>query len=159
MQTPRPAPRETVYSYLSRVAATWRTGTVEFAHDIGAPFKYFLEEKPEAFDALATWANLTSEEMDTLLSWTGQRIGDVGMKFRGEVIVSRALRNPQIRGCPVCLREDAGGQDGPAIAAMVMRGDWQLREAYSAFGMDIRLSRSGPFHCRETATISQRASL
>ena len=32
-------------------------------------------------------------------------------------------------GCPVCLREDAEAHHGIAIEAMVMRGDWQLREA------------------------------
>lgn len=51
------------------------------------------------------------------------------MEFRGELYVSRALRNPIMRGCPVCLREDAAGATVPAHSAMVMRGYWQLREA------------------------------
>ena len=38
-------------------------------------------------------------------------------------------RNPIMRGCPVCLREDAARATGPPHTAMVMRGDWQLREA------------------------------
>ncbi|SHJ58344.1 TniQ protein [Palleronia salina] len=63
-----------------------------------------------------------------MLSWTGVRVGNVRMRFRGELFVSRALRNPIVRGCPVCLREDALQHDGPNTAAMVMRGDWQLRE-------------------------------
>jgi hypothetical protein len=49
----------------------------------------------------------------------------------GELFVSRALRNPVMRGCPVCLREDAEGHKGPGPAGMVMRGDWQMREAVS----------------------------
>jgi hypothetical protein len=52
------------------------------------------------------------------------------MEFRGELFVSRALRNPVMRGCPVCLRDDAGGHEGPPAAAMAMRGDWQMREAF-----------------------------
>ncbi len=36
-----------------------------------------------------------------------------------------------MRGCPVCLREDAEGHKGPGPAGMVMRGDWQMREAVS----------------------------
>ncbi|WP_439561558.1 TniQ family protein [Roseinatronobacter sp.] len=63
-----------------------------------------------------------------LLSWTGTRAGNVRMQFRGELYVSRALRNPAMRGCPVCLREDAAGASGPPYGAMAMRGDWQLRE-------------------------------
>ena len=49
--------------------------------------------------------------------------------FSGEVFVTRALRNPVMRGCPVCLREDAAGHAGSELAAMIMRGDWQMREA------------------------------
>jgi hypothetical protein len=50
------------------------------------------------------------------------------MAFRGEVFVSRALRNPRMRGCPACLREDARGQERTPARAMALRGDWQLRE-------------------------------
>lgn len=43
--------------------------------------------------------------------------------------MSRALVNPVMRGCPVCLREDASRRPGKETAAMVIRGDWQMREA------------------------------
>mgnify|MGYP003668569135 CR=1 FL=1 len=125
---PVPANRETVYSYFSRLAATWKTDIADFAHDIGVPFRRLIEQDQSAFDSLADWANLDLHQMDELLSWTGVRAGNVRMRFRGELFVSRALRNPVVRGCPVCLREDTLQQDGPNVAAMVMRGDWQLRE-------------------------------
>ncbi|OSQ63862.1 hypothetical protein MCRY_03850 [Marivita cryptomonadis] len=121
-------PRETLYSYLSRLAAFWRTDVPEFAYDMGAPFRRLLEQD-EALETFANWAKLSPDRMDELLSWTGTRTGNVRMEFRGEIYVSRALRNPIMRGCPVCLREDAAGTTGPAYAAMIMRGDWQLREA------------------------------
>ena len=101
----------------------------DLAYDMEAPFKGFLEQKPEAFDALADWAALDPQQMEEMLSWTGLRAGNVRMSFRGEMLVSRALRNPEIKGCPVCLREDAAVHDGPNVAQMVMRGDWQMREA------------------------------
>lgn len=107
----------------------WRMNAADLAYDMEAPFKGFLEQKPEAFDALADWAALDSQQMEEMLSWTGLRAGNVRMSFRGEMLVSRALRNPEIRGCPVCLREDAAAHDGPNVARMVMRGDWQMREA------------------------------
>lgn len=129
ISNPSPAPRETAFSYLSRLAATWDTDVVELANDMGTSFKRFLEQSPEAFEALAVWANLDSEVLEDMLSWTGVRAGNVRMGFRGEIFVSRALRNPVMRGCPICLREDAMQSDGPTTAAMVMRGDWQMREA------------------------------
>lgn len=63
------------------------------------------------------------------MSWTGEKIGNVRMRFRGEVFVSRALRNPDMRGCPICLREDIAATDGSPSAIMVMRGDWLMRDA------------------------------
>lgn len=128
ISNPDPADRETVYSYLSRLAATWRTGVADFAYDIGAPFKGFVEQDPYAFQALTDWAGIDMRQMEEMLSWTGVRAGNVRMKFRGELVLSRAVRNPVVRGCPVCLREDAHQHDGPSTAAMVMRGDWQFRE-------------------------------
>ena len=128
VSNPTPIPRETLYSYLSRMAATWRTAAPDLAYDMGAPFRRLLNQDEEAFDALAGWADLGTDVMAELLSWTGVRAGNVRMEFRGELYVSRALRNPVMRGCPVCLRKDAAGAPGPAHAAMAMRGDWQLRE-------------------------------
>jgi hypothetical protein len=101
----------------------------DFAYDLGAPFKRFLEQDPAAFEALAEWARLEPHQLEEILSWTGIRAGNVRMTFRGETFVSRELRNPVMRGCPVCLREDAAGHTCPSAEAMVMRGDWQMREA------------------------------
>jgi hypothetical protein len=125
---PSPAPRETVHSYLSRLAATWRTDVTSLAYDMAAPFKKFTAQDPAAFEALAAWAGLDSSQLNEMLSWTGIRAGNVRMDFRGEMLVTRALRNPVMRGCPVCLREDAAGHAGPELTAMIMRGDWQMRE-------------------------------
>ena len=95
---------------------------------MGAPFKRLLEQDPDAFEAVANWTGLDPQQMEEMLSWTGLRVGNVRMRFRGELLVSRALRNPEIKGCPICLREDAAAHDGPEAAGMVMRGDWQMRE-------------------------------
>lgn len=129
VSSPTHKPRETLYSYLARLAAVWRTDAPELAYDMGAPFKRLLDQDMEALDTVADWAKLSPDTMTELLSWTGVRAGNVRMKFRGELYVSRALRNPIMRGCPVCLREDAADATAPAYAAMSMRGDWQLREA------------------------------
>lgn len=95
---------------------------------MGGQFRRFLEVDLAAIAALAEWAGLDQRQVRELLSWTGVRAGNVRMEFRGEFFVSRALRNPVVRGCPACLRDDVAGHDEPPAAAMAMRGDWQLRE-------------------------------
>ncbi|MDF1707688.1 MAG: TniQ family protein [Paracoccaceae bacterium] len=127
VSSPAPAPRETLHSYLARLAAHWQTDTRELSYDMGAPFMRMLHQDAEVFEAIDDWAKLAPGVMEELLSWTGVKAGDVRIEFRGEVFVSRALRNPTMRGCPVCLREDALHTKGGA-AAMIMRGDWQFRE-------------------------------
>jgi hypothetical protein len=126
-KNPAPAPRETVFSYLSRLASTWGTTPQDFAYDVGTPFKRLLEEDPTAIFDLAASTGLTEEQAVELISWTGVRAGEVRMTFRGESFVTRALRNPVIRGCPICLREDAANRPENPLEALVMRGDWQLR--------------------------------
>lgn len=126
---PLPAPRETLYSFISRVAATWRATVPDFAYDIGVAFKRLVEQDPEAITEFTNWVDLTTEQKNELLSWTAMRAGEIRMVFRGELFMSRALVNPVMRGCPVCLREDASSSPGKETAAMVMRGDWQMREA------------------------------
>lgn len=128
ISSPTPAPRETIFSYLARLATVWQIDAPNLAYDMGASFRRLLDQEEEAIEMLAGWAKLDSDIMEELLSWTGIRAGNVRMKFRNELFGSRALRNPTMRGCPVCLREDAAKAKGPTTSAMVMRGDWQFRE-------------------------------
>lgn len=130
---PLPAQRETLYSYLSRIAATWRATVPDLAYDIGAAFRRLLEQDQEAIEEFANWVGLTTDQKNELLSWTAMRAGEIRMVLRGELFMSRALVNPVMRGCPVCLREDANSYRGKEAVAMVMRGDWQLREASICF--------------------------
>jgi len=127
--SPAPAPRETLFSYFSRWSASKGTSAADFAYDMGLSFKRVLNLEDEALERLEKVANLDLATVRELVSWTGERVGNVRMRFRGEVFVSRALRNPVVRGCPICLREDAEAHGGAAIEAMAMRGDWLFREA------------------------------
>ncbi|WP_256947365.1 TniQ family protein [Haematobacter genomosp. 1] len=124
----RTAPRETLPSYLSRLAASKGVTTGDLAYDLGVSMKRFLQADEAAVDALARWAKLSAAEVEEMLSWTGVPIGNVRLQFRGEPVVSRALRNPAVQGCPVCLREDAATNPAEPLSAMVMRGHWQMRE-------------------------------
>ncbi len=110
---PDPVPRETVPSLLSRLAAMRRTEMAEFAQNMGVSVRRFLDGDPQALAGLVTWGGLSPAQLAELQFWSGEAIGEVRTRFRRAVFVSRALRNPVIRGCPVCLREDAQGHRGP----------------------------------------------
>ncbi|PRY89500.1 TniQ family protein [Donghicola tyrosinivorans] len=130
VSNPTPIHRETLYSYLSRLAAVWQTKAPDLAKDMGASFKLLLEQDEAAIESFADWAGLQPEVMAELLSWTGVRAGNVRMKFRDELYTSRALRNPIMRGCPICLQEDVAQAGEASSTAMAMRGHWQMREAH-----------------------------
>ena len=68
ISNPPPAQRETLYSYLARLAAIWRTAAPELAYDMGAPFKRLLEQDELAFGNVADWAKLAPDTMEELLS-------------------------------------------------------------------------------------------
>lgn len=125
---PLPAHRETILSFLSRIAAMNGVSASAFALDMGFTLKKIINLEKDAVRNLAKCGGLSDEQMGELISWTGQKVGDVRIEFRDEVFVSRAVRNPTIRGCPICLRDDAGTIPSHPFAHMVMRGDWQLRE-------------------------------
>lgn len=74
------------------------------------------------------WARFSPYEMEEMLSWTGFRVGNVRMDYRGDTVISRALRNPTVRGCFACLREHAAKAPSGPTSSMVMWGDWQLCE-------------------------------
>ncbi|MBJ6372485.1 TniQ family protein [Sedimentitalea arenosa] len=126
-----PKHRETVPSFLSRMAAMNGLSATDFALDMGFSLKKIVHLEDGALRSLGSCSGLTGTQLEELVSWTGQRSGDVRTTFRYEAFVSRAVRNPIIRGCPVCLREDleeAEANRAHPLTQMTMRGDWQLRE-------------------------------
>ena len=126
----RPVPmlRETVPSFLSRIATMNGGDCTGFASDMGFSIKRAIHLDDSALRQLANCGDLSPDQLEDLISWTGQQIGDVQTTFRDEVFVTRAIVNPVVRGCPICLREDAQNDTGKPLQHMVMRGHWQLRE-------------------------------
>lgn len=126
----RPVPnhRETLPSFVSRMAAMNGVGLRDFCVDMGFSIRKLINLDRDALDIVVELAELEEEQLAELVSWTGEKIGEVRMTFRDEVFVSRALRNPVIRGCPVCLRDEALADPERPLRAISMKGDWQLRE-------------------------------
>ncbi|SFQ80061.1 TniQ family protein [Donghicola eburneus] len=124
-----PQDRETLPSFLSRMAAVNGTSVLKFCSDMGVSYRGLINLNADDLKTFAELSALTEAQIDELVSWTGQAVGDVRMRFRDEIFVSRALRNPTMRGCPACLKEDFDNGPGAPSRSMVMRGDWQLRDA------------------------------
>ena len=124
----RPEPRETVPSFISRLAASKGVTADNFCLDMGVSLKRLVLLDVEAVTALGRWGSLSDADLKELLSWTGVPVGNVRMTFRGEVMVSRALRNPILRGCRSCLVENIRHHPAEPKLTMVMKGDWQFRD-------------------------------
>lgn len=126
--TIRPRHRETLPSFFARLAAKKGVAASDFAYDMGISFKRVVNQDPAAISTVAEFAGLSGDKVADMLSWTGVRAGNVRMEYRGDIVVSRAVRHPTMRGCPACLREDALEDPDDPISCMVMRGDWQFRD-------------------------------
>ena len=124
---PTPVHRETIPSFISRLAAMRKTTTRKFALHMGTNLRKIAEDDETALAELAYWGGLSDVQFEEMKSWTGMRVGDVKLRFRGEDHGSRTLRSPRVRGCPICLREDHEGKKGKPSENMAMRGHWQLR--------------------------------
>jgi hypothetical protein len=123
-----PVARETVPSLVARLAASKGVTLSQLVLDLGGSAKRLVNQDRVLLENLRIWAGLEDAQLEELLSWTGEPIGDVRMRFRREIFVSRALRNPIVRGCPRCLEEDALSAPEDPLTAMAMRGDWQMRD-------------------------------
>ena len=123
-----PKPRETFYSYVGRLAAINGVSLHDFLSDFGLSKRKFLDLDERVLSAIAQLADLNQADLAELVSWTGLPKGKVRMAYRGEQIVTRAVRNPTVRGCPSCLRQDTDG-NLDTTAAMAMRGHWLLRHS------------------------------
>ncbi len=102
--------------------------STDLALDMGFSLKRAVHLDESALQRIADCGGLTTSQLDELVSWTGRAIGEVRMVFRDEVFVSRSLRNPVIRGCPVCLRKDFEAAPDRPLTQMALRGDWQLKD-------------------------------
>ncbi len=125
----RPRLRETLPSFVSRLAAVNGLSFPEFATDMGFSLKRLCQCDDALLSRLAEIAALSDRGVAELLSWTGTSAGEVRTQFRDEVYVSRSLRNPIMRGCPKCLLADVAENPANPLQVMTYRGDWQFRDA------------------------------
>ncbi|RRH73811.1 TniQ family protein [Falsigemmobacter faecalis] len=129
---PAPVERETLPSYVSRVAHSFGVSVNTFLNDAGLGRNFCA--RPERSAALEDFKQITglrSEAVDMLLRWTGVGVDETHLVFADAVMNTRSLRNPVVRGCMACLRDDImAGHLARPLTSAVYRGHWQLRDCF-----------------------------
>jgi hypothetical protein len=115
--------REPAFSLMSRMASVGGTSAADFGLDIEVPFQDVLDGDPKAINRLADIAGL---DVQPLQSWTPSKSDRARRLIRNEKFPSKTVLISQIRGCPLCLQEDANCATSLPQRAMAVRGDWLL---------------------------------
>jgi hypothetical protein len=118
-----PKDKEPAFAFMSRIAAIGGVAASEFGKDIGLPFQSILDGSE---DGLAELARLTGCDLDNLASWTPRKFSSSRRVLKGQQFPSRSLLTSIVRGCPICLREDALDSDLPSFRAMYYRAHWLI---------------------------------
>lgn len=109
---------------MSRLAARNCGSVCDFGLDMGVPFATAVAGDAGALDRQARLAGVPTGEIE---AWSPTSAGNRTPSLRGESFHARALMNTTVRGCPLCLREDAQASDCPSAQAMAIRGHWMPR--------------------------------
>lgn len=119
----KPQDDETAFSYMSLLSARNGVSVSEFGLDQDISFQKVLDGNSKAIAALA-WLGGASTE--TLLKSTPQKLSNRQHRFCCELFPSKIIRDPTVRGCPICLKEDAEGLDLRPHWSMALRGHWMI---------------------------------
>lgn len=118
---------------MSRVAHSFGVSVNTFLNDAGLGKNFCARpERSVALENFQQITGLSSEAVDMLLRWTGVGVDETHLAFTGAVMTTRSLRNPVVRGCMECLRDDIMmGNSARPLTSVVYRGHWQLRECFA----------------------------
>lgn len=105
----KPSHRETLHSFVGGLASINGVSLRDYLQDFDLSINKLMALNPDVFAAVAQLADLDDAELFELTSWMGVPQAGVRMAYRGEEIVSRAIRNPEVR-CWRCALCDATGQ-------------------------------------------------
>ncbi len=115
--------RETATSYTARLAARNGLPAAAFCRDFGMSFRAVVDGDPSA---IRTIADLGGVSPTHLADWSPVSLGGRRISFRGHIFNGKTIRNPETRGCPLCLRDDASTGPLPPAQAMGIRGHWSV---------------------------------
>lgn len=117
-------PRETAFSYASRLAAYYGCQTTDqFCRDFGIDLRKLTRADEQSLQSLA---ELTCADVSALRQWT---IVVKGRKktINGQLVYSGSTSRSRWRFCPCCVLEDIAAQpDLQPDLAIYARAEWQL---------------------------------
>ena len=113
--------REVAFSYMSRLAQRNGLRMADFAIDLKLPLLAVAYGETRAVDDLAALAGVPA---DAMKGWTPAKVNGSAWTFRDEPVPRLALQLYPVRGCPVCLREDAAAAGPKPGEGMFLRGHW-----------------------------------
>ena len=116
--------RETAFSFAARLAARNGLSASAFALDMGLSFGRLIDGDP---GDIAELARLAQVSPDALAAWSPVHADGRRHRFRGETMHAKAVKDSTLRGCMLCLREDAARSSLPPEQTMAIRGDWLFR--------------------------------
>ncbi|KMK68180.1 TniQ family protein [Puniceibacterium sp. IMCC21224] len=114
-----PVPRETALSYMSRLAAANGVNARDFGIELGVSFQRVMDGEQDTIKILAL---LGGADHECLERWSGTKLEGRRHELCGEIFPAKTIRKPEIRGCPICLRQDAFGSKRPPEHSMAIRG-------------------------------------
>lgn len=115
---------EPAFSFASRVAALNGVSAADFSTDMGLSFTKITDGNA---DDLSELAALCRVDVHDLRAWTPIHLGKRVHAFRGQYLHAKAIKETTLRGCPICLREDAERTPGAPEQLMSVRGHWLFR--------------------------------
>ncbi len=116
-----PVPRETAFSYMSRLAAANKVDFRDFGVELGIPFQRILDGEQDTIRLLAV---LGGAHHECLQHWSGTKLEGRRHELCGEIYPAKTIRSPEIRGCPICLKQDASASERSPENSMAVRGHW-----------------------------------
>ena len=117
------SPRETAPSFMSRIAQANGVDALTLGLELDLPFKKVIDGQHAEIRKLARLGGVDPEE---LAGWTPAKTENGAYAFRGAFFHGRTLRNPTVKGCPCCLKEDLAKGE-----TMFLRGEWALPHVQS----------------------------
>jgi hypothetical protein len=106
---------------MSRLAAVNKVDLREFGFELGIPFQRILNGEQ---DMIRTLALLGGADHECLQHWSGTKLEGRRHELCGEIYPAKTIRSPEIRGCPICLKQDASASERSPEHSMAIRGHW-----------------------------------
>lgn len=114
---------EAAFSYMSRLSARNGVSISTFGQDQDIPFRRVLDGEVAAIRDLAWLGGVSAEG---LAKSSPMKLKNSRHGFCGEYFPAKLIRSPIVRGCPLCLKEDAETSTSRREWSMALRGQWML---------------------------------